>query len=293
MNKTIAQKIKPYTYIAPVLIFVIFVFAYPIYDVLIRSFKGLQELGSSKVAFVGLKNYRLMFADKLFWVSLKNSFTLLISIPIMAILAIFIAEFLFDKIKFSGLYQGIIFFPYVLAIPVVGVVFSYILQLKGILNQILNSVGLSSLAMDWLGNSQIAIWSILFVLVWKQTGLGVVIFVSRMGSIDKSIYEAAKIDGANWWQRLFRITIPLMASVIEFFVVISILNTLSWIFDYIYVITGGGPAQATYVLDFYIYQKAFSSSQMFIACSAAVSLLLIATVIIFVEGNLRKKMEAI
>lgn len=292
MSKNIVQKITPYAYIAPALIVVLFVFAYPIVDVTIRSFVGFQG-STAKSSFVGLRNYRLMFADKLFWVSLKNSFLLLLAVPIMTILAVFIAAVLFDKIKFSGLYQSIVFFPYILAIPVVGIVFSYILQLRGVLNQILNAAGLSLFALDWLGNSKLAIWSVLVVIIWKQTGLGVVIFLSRMGSIDGSIFEAAKIDGAGWWQRLFKVTLPQMASVIEFFVVISILNMLSWVFDYIYVITGGGPANATYVLDFYIYRKAFSSSQMFIASSASVSLLMIATVIIIFEGFIRKKLEEI
>ena len=115
---------------------------------------------------------------------------------------------------------------------------------------------------------------------------------SFMG-IPNDLIESARIDGAGFWKRLTKVAIPQLASVIEFFVVISILNMLSWVFDYIYVITGGGPANKTYVLDFFIYRKAFSSSQMFIASAASVMLLVFATLIISVEGILRNKVEDI
>ena len=292
MNNQFEKKFLPYLYITPALIVVLFVFIYPIIDVIIRSFSGFSG-STAKTGFVGTLNYRLLFNDKLFWISFKNSMLLLLSVPIMTILSIFISAMLFEKIRFASFYQSVVFFPFILAIPVVGVVFSYILQLKGVLNQILIAFGLNSFALDWLGNRNIAIWSVLFVILWKQTGLGVVVFLSRMCSIDESLYESASIDGANWWQKLFKISIPQLASVIEFFVVISILNILSWVFDYIYVITGGGPANMTYVLDFYIYRKAFSSSNMFIASSASVFLLLVAVVVIFFESFLRNKVEEI
>lgn len=292
MSDRFEKKVMPYLYITPALLVVLFVFVYPIADVVIRSF--IRFSGStSETGFAGLLNYRQLFEDKLFWISLKNSMLLLLAVPIMTIISIFVSAILFEKIRLAPLYQSVVFFPFILAIPVVGVVFSYILQLKGVLNQTLISAGLDAFALDWLGSQSIAIWSVLFVIVWKQTGLGVVVFLSRMCSIETSIYESANIDGANWWQKLVRITIPQLASVIEFFVVISILNMLSWIFDYIYVITGGGPANMTYVLDFYIYRKAFSSSNMFIAGSASVFLLVIATIIISLESFLRNKVENI
>lgn len=292
MSDRFEKKVMPYLYITPALLVVLFVFVYPIADVVIRSF--IRFSGStSETGFAGLLNYRQLFEDKLFWISLKNSMLLLLAVPIMTIISIFVSAILFEKIRLAPLYQSVVFFPFILAIPVVGVVFSYILQLKGVLNQTLISAGLDAFALDWLGSQSIAIWSVLFVIVWKQTGLGVVVFLSRMCSIEASIYESANIDGANWWQKLVRITIPQLASVIEFFVVISILNMLSWIFDYIYVITGGGPANMTYVLDFYIYRKAFSSSNMFIAGSASVFLLVIATIIISLESFLRNKVENI
>lgn len=292
MSDKFEKRVMPYLYIAPALLVIAFVFVYPIIDVVLRSFTGFSG-GTSGTGFVGTLNYRLLFSDKLFWISFKNSMLLLLAVPIMTVLSILVSSVLFEKIKFAPFYQSIVFFPFILAIPVVGVVFSYILQLKGVLNQLLISLGLEGMALDWLGNQNIAIWSVLFVIIWKQWGLGVVVFLSRMCSIDASIYESAKIDGADWWQRLFKISIPQLASVIEFFVVISILNMLSWVFDYTYVITGGGPANMTYVLDFYIYRKAFSSSNMFIASSASVCLLVLATVVISLEGLLRNKVEDI
>ena len=292
MNDKLEKKFLPYLYIAPALLVVLSVFIYPIIDVIMRSFTGFVR-STTETGFVGIHNYRLLFNDRLFWISFKNSMLLLLAVPIMTVLSILISAILFEKIRFSSVYQSVIFFPFILAIPVVGVVFSYILQLKGVLNQMLIAIGLNSWALDWLGNQRIAIWSVLFVIVWKQTGLGVVVFLSRMCSIDGSLYESASIDGAKWWQKLFKVSIPQLASVIEFFVVISILNMLSWVFDYIYVMTGGGPANMTYVLDFYIYRRAFSSSNMFLASAASVSLLLVASVVIALESLLRNRIEDI
>ena len=292
MKKKSVKKATPYLYILPAILVVIFVFLYPILDVIIRSFSGFQGT-TAETGFVGLANYRLLFADKLFWTSFQNSLILLLAVPVMTIIAILISAVLFEKIRGTSFYQSVIFFPYILAIPVVGVVFSYILQLKGVLNQMLTALGLMPLVQDWLGNQKLAIWSVMFVIIWKQIGLGVVVFLSRLCSIDAAIFESARIDGAGFWKRLTKVAIPQLASVIEFFVVISILNMLSWVFDYIYVITGGGPANKTYVLDFFIYRKAFSSSQMFIASAASVMLLVFATLIISVEGILRNKVEDI
>lgn len=292
MKNHLQQKMIPYLYILPALLIICFVFLFPIVDVVVRSFSGFQG-GTTSVGFVGLHNYKLLFMDKLFWVSFKNSMLLLVAVPIMTILALLISAALFDKIRFSKFYQSIIFFPYILAIPVVGIVFSYIFQLNGVLNQLLNLLGLNNLALDWLGNQKIAIWTILFVIIWKQLGLGVVVFLSRMCAVDTAIFEAAEIDGASWWKRFFKVTIPQLATSIEFFVVVSILNMLSWVFDYIYVITGGGPVNCTYVLDFYIYRKAFSSSKMYIACAASVMLLAIVSIIISIESILRNKVEEI
>lgn len=189
------------------------------------------------------------------------------------------------------LYQSIIFTPYILAIPVVGIVFSYILQYRGVLNTILLSFGMQWAVTDWLGSAKYAIWSLIAVVVWKQFGFGVVLFLARLSSVSLSLFEAAIIDGANWWQRLINVTLPQLAMIVEFYIMVNLINMLSWVFDFVFVMTGGGPVTSTYVLEYYIYQKTFISSLDSLGAASGVVILVIATALIVIDSSFRKRLE--
>jgi ABC-type sugar transport system permease subunit len=263
---------------------------YPVINIIISS---LQTTHNGKVVWAGLNNYRLVFGDELFWTSIKNNFRLFLIVPVMTFMAIIVAAILFDKIKGWSFYQSIIFFPYILAITVVGVVFSYIFQYRGIINNILNSIGLGSLTYDWLGNPRLAIWVISVVVFWKQFGFGVILFLARLSSVNIGLYEVALIDGASWWQRLWHITIPQLAHVIEFYVTISLINMLSWVFGFVYVMTHGGPGNKTFVLEYLIYTKAFGSAKIYLASVVSVILLVIASVLILIGVVIRRRLNVL
>jgi ABC-type sugar transport system permease subunit len=176
---------------------------------------------------------------------------------------------------------------------VVGIVFSYILQANGVFNLILRSVGLESLAREWLGSSATAIWAIMFVVIWKELGFGIILFLARMSSISEELYDAAKLDGAGWWQQMIYVTIPQMTTVIEFYIIVNMITMLSWVFAYVLVMTKGGPGNSTWVLEYFIYQKAFPYSQMQIASAAAVLLLIFALLLMFVQARLRRQVEGV
>ena len=127
--------------------------------------------------------------------------------------------------------------PYILAVPVVGVVFSNILQLNGVLNETLRHLGLGRLALDWIGNPNLTLWSVMAVIIWREVGFGIVLFLARLLSINEELIDAGKVDGANWWQRLWFVIIPQLGSVIEFYTVVSVITMLAWIFSYIYTIS--------------------------------------------------------
>ena len=175
----------------------------------------------------------------------------------------------------------------------VGVVFSYILVRDGVLNQVLDSLHRHFLVHDWLRNPSRAIWSIAFIIAWQQTGLAIVLFLARLAGVDENLYEAGLMDRANWFQRFRHITLPQVARVIEVFVAISFINMLSWVFSYVYVMTGGGPQQKTYVLELYIYEDAFRNGLSNLASAASIVLLLVATVLLFVQAVARKGVERI
>lgn len=284
-HRTWKSKLTPYLLIAPAMILMMFVFAYPILDLARRSTTTLHD---GRLVPIGLDAYGFALRDDVFWVSLSNNLKLFLAVPILVTLSLIFASLIFERLRGWQLYRTLVFIPYVMAIPVVGIVFSYILQLNGVLNTMLRAVGLDGLALDWLGSSRNAIWAIMAVIIWKELGFGVVLFLARMSSIAEDLFDAAKLDGANWFQQLWHVIIPQTSTVIEFYIVITMITMLSWVFAYVLVMTKGGPGGSTWVMEYFIYQKAFQYSQMHIAAAASVLLLIFASVLMFAQARLRK-----
>jgi len=242
--------------------------------------------------FVGLTNYRSILNDDVFLTAVKNNLTLLLCVPVMVVIALLLAIFLFERVRGWTFYRTTLFLPYLLPIAVIGLVFSYIFQLSGVLNDFLIAIGLERFALDWLGSTKLALPTLMFVIIWKEVGFGVVLFLARLMSVEEELFDAAKIDGANWWQLQWHITVPQLASVIEFFTVVSVITMLSWVFNYVYVMTGGGPGNSTMVTELYIYLSGFRYNQMNLASAVSVLLLLITGVFIFLELRLRERSTA-
>jgi ABC-type sugar transport system permease subunit len=275
---------------APAIAVLGFVFGYPLVAVVLES---LSVPGLFGVTHTGFGNFSVLFRDPLFWASLENNLRLFLVIPFMTVVGLLMATLLYERTKGWRIYRSLTFVPYILAVPVVGVVFSYILEKDGALNQVLSSLGLGFLQHDWLGNPSLAIWSVALVIAWQQTGLAIVLFLARMVGIDESLYEAAMIDGASGFRRFRHITLPQLARVIEFFVAISCINMLSWVFSYVFVMTGGGPVQKTYVMELYIYQNAFSNGLMNLASATSVVMLVVATLLLSFQAVLRRRVDRI
>jgi ABC-type sugar transport system permease subunit len=281
----LSRSIEPYLYLAPAAIFIALVFIYPIIWILVNS---LWQNNLDGTKGFGLTNYRLVFEDPVFFQVVANNGKLLFSVPIMTLLALFLAIVLFERVRGWMVYRGIVFMPYILAIPVVGTTFVYLLGLNGILNTLLRGIGLSVLAQDWIGSANWVIPSIAAVIIYRELGFGVVLFLARLMSLDKEILEASEIDGANWWQKHAYITLPQMSGVIEFFVVVELITMLSWVFAYVYTMTGGGPGFASTVMEFYIWKHAFAFRSPGIASALAVVLLGATTILIILQLRLRR-----
>ena len=240
------------------------------------------------MVFVGFTNYLAIMRDDVFLRAVRNNLVLLLCVPIMVVIALLLAIFLFERIRGWKFYRSTLFLPYLLPIVVVGLVFSYIFQLRGVLNEFLTTIGMGRFALDWLGSTRLALPTLMFVIIWKEVGFGVVLFLARLMSVEEELFDAAKIDGANWWQLQVYITVPQLAAVIEFFTIVSMITMLSWVFGYVYVMTGGGPGNSTMVTELFIYQSAFRYNQVNIASAVAVLLLLVTGVFIFLELRLRE-----
>ncbi len=289
-KKPFKDRILPYLYLSPALLLILLVFVYPVFDLLQRS---TTQVVDGTLKWTGLLAYRLALSDPVFWISISNNLRLFLAVPILVALSLVFSSLIFERIRGWRFYRTMVFIPYVLAIPVVGIIFSYILQLHGVFNTVLGAAGLEGIARDWLGSTKTAIWAIMFVIVWKELGFGIVLFLARMSSISEELFDAAKLDGASWWAQLVNVTIPQMATVIEFYVIINSITMLSWLFSYILVMTKGGPGTSTWVMEYFIYQKAFPYSQMQIASASAVLLLVFAATLMFLQARSRQRVEGL
>lgn len=276
------RHLTPWLFAAPMILLVGFVFLFSIVGVFRFSF---QRVGSAYAPseFVGVDNYRYVFDDSLFWGALLNNAQLLLCVPVLIMLAALIAALLFDRVKGWKAYRTLLFVPYILSIPVVGIVFGYIFQLNGLLNAALEAVGLGGVTQDWLGSSSWAMWSIMAVIVWKELGFGIIVFLARLMSVNEELFESARVDGAGWWQTFRHVTLPQLVPAIVFFGIVETITMLSWVFAYIYVMTAGGPGNSTVVSEWYIFQQSFSNSAIGIGSAAAVTLLAFVSLLIAVR----------
>lgn len=282
------KKYEPWLYLSPALLALAFVFALPVVRLIMLS---VQRKSKGEMIFVGVSNYISLFKDDVFLEAVGNNLYLLISVPIMVTVALLLAIFLFERIRGWRLYQITLFLPFLLPIVVVGLVFSYIFQLSGVLNEFLTTIGLERFALDWLGSTKLALSTVMFVVIWKEVGLGVVLFLARLMSVEEELFDAAKIDGANWWKMQWHITVPQLSMAIEFFTVISVITMLSWVFNYVYVMTAGGPGNSTMVTELYVYLQGFRYNQMNLAAAASVLILVVTIIIIFIQFRLRESEE--
>ena len=230
-----------------------------------------------------LDNYRFILDDPIFRDAVKHNLLLLLSVPVVLVLALAIAFVLHEGVRGWRLYRTIIFLPYMLAIPVLGTTFVYLLSLNGVINTVFGAVGLGFLEQDWLGDPSWVLSSIATIIVYHELGFGVVLFLARLLSLPEEVDQAARIDGCTWWQLKRRITLPQMRSVIAAFVTLELITMLSWVFAYVYSTTRGGPNFASYVLEFYVFDNAFTFRSPSFAAASAILLLLATTVLIIVQ----------
>jgi ABC-type sugar transport system permease subunit len=276
--------LAPYLLVAPAFALILLVFAYPVGRILVESFLSpTAQRGTT----VGLANFAFVLSDPIFWQGARNNLFLLGGVPLLTVLALLFAVILFDRIRGWRIYRTLVFTPYILAVPVIGTTFGYLYGFNGIVNTLLREVGAPGLAQDWLGNAKLVTPSILSVIIYREVGFGVMLFLARMASIREELYEAAMLDGAGWWARLRYVTIPQLRTVIGFFVIIELITMLSWVFAYVYSMTGGGPGFASNVLELYIWKNAFAYHAVGVASAVAVLLLVATSVLIVLQMLIR------
>ncbi len=237
------------------------------------------------IQFVGLSNYKDIFADDLFYKILWNTIVFAVSTSVLGvIIPLVLACILNSKIRGSEFYKTAYFLPFITPMIVIGVVWEWIFDPNiGFLNHILY------LHINWLYDTHYAMTALIIVSVWKLIGYNMVIFLSALSGISQSMFEAAKIDGASPFQTFKNVTVPLLSPSIFFVVIITAISSLQ-VFDLIYLMTQGGPFESTNVLVYAIYKNAFEYFNVGKASAIAYVLFIIILVLTLIQWNLRKKL---
>lgn len=279
--------------VLPAVILTLMFTIWPTAQALYLSFTNATSLGLNN-KFVGLDNYIYMFHDKSFMQALKNTAKLMAVVPVITIFCSLVLAFVLNqcKLKEMVLYRTIFYFPNIVSLTVVGIIWSFVFHPNvGIVNKILGAVGLESLQRSWLGDSKTALWCIAFTLLWQAAGYYMVMHIAAMDGISPEIYESATLDGASAWRKLVSITMPLMKDIIGITFVLALSGTINLSFVLSQVMTGGGPNGASSVLLQYMYTQGFVNGNFGYAMAITVFTLAISVALSMLSRKLTDASE--
>ena len=276
------QTLVGYLFILPDLLGLLVFLVLPMFMAFAISFSDWRLTGVPE--FVGMRNYEIIFKDPKFGASLGRSVLYTIGyVPAVYCLSLGMALLLTRKARANFFFRTLYFMPIAMSLVVAGVMWRFMFDPgNGLINGLLSGVGLPTF--QWLGSVQSAMASVLIVSVWKSAGYFMIILLAGIQDIPRDYIEAAEIDGANRWQTFRHIIMPLLKPTSFFVIVILTINALQ-AFDQIYVMTNGGPAQATYTLLMYIYEKAFREWNF--GYSGAMSVFLFAIILVLTLVQVR------
>ncbi len=282
-------------YLIPGVLAFVVVIGYPlVMNVYYSLFKW--KGGLAPMRWYGLGNYADLLADEAFWTSFRNSISMVVAMVIVpSVIGLVLAAVLFDYLgrrfgpRVASVLRATYYLPQILPVAVAGVVWNWILNAQdGAVNVILGNLGVTD-PPDWLGNPQLAMPSVMLVLIWVQIGYPVVIFMAALQRVDPALYEAAELDGAGWWARLRAITLPQIKP--ETFVVTLTCTVAALkVFAPVYVLTRGGPEGTTLVPSYYSFLNFFDKSK--VGYGAAVATVLTIVIIIVAGVILRFQARA-
>lgn len=267
-------------FILPMLVlFIIFRFV-PTLGAGAMSFTNYRLQGN--YSFVGLANYELLLRDSIFLESVKITLTYaVVYVPLVFIVAMFTASLLNQLVWAQGFFRGVLFLPYVTSFVLAGIIWLWVYQTDGLINGIITQLG-GDVIPFLTGDRLMILSSLAVVSVWRGFGYSMLILLAGLKNIPAELVEAAKIDGAGPIQRYFRITLPLLRPVIFFVMVIETIAAFQ-VFDTVYVMTGGGPARASNVLVYFLYDQGFRFFDFGYAATVGVALFLMVFVISLIQ----------
>jgi multiple sugar transport system permease protein len=268
----VRDAIAGYSFMAPTILVMGTFVVLPITYALFLAFNKVRILGELSYRFIGFKNFIRMASDERVWIALKNTAEyVVIVVPIQTLLALGLALLLHSQIRGKNIFRIIFFLPTVTSSAVLTLIFMWIYNSNGLLNNFLAFLGLPTY--NWLGDPAVALKAIMLMNIWSTAPTYMVIYLAALQDIPESLYEAATIDGANRFDQFIAITLPLLRPVTFFIVVMGIIGTFQ-LFDqsYIFSAGSGGPNNSTLTVVLLIYQYAFKSLDMGYAAALALML---------------------
>jgi len=287
---TLTKKINLYgwLFVIPAALFIFVLNFYPMISAFLLS---LQSGRGNNLKFAGLKNYARLFEDEMFLTSVGNVIIyLVIQVPIMLLMALVLASLLNDpKLKFKGVFRTMIFLPCATSLVSSAMIFKSFFSIDGIANTSLIALGILEGPMSWLTHPIWAKFVIILTITWRWTGYNTVFYLAGLQTIDRSIYEAARIDGASARTQFFHITVPLLKPVILLTTIMSTNGTLQ-LFDEVRNITNGGPGISTLSISQYIYNLSFMYNPQFgYAAAVSYAILVMVAVLSFIQVKVGNK----
>jgi len=252
------QNSTGYLFILPAVLLYIIFFIYPFINTVYFSLTNWNGVDPQKT-FVGFNNYIRMVKDLMVWRSIyHNLIWVVIGTLIPIVIGLMISVLLWEeKTKGRIIFQVIYFMPVVLSQVIVGITWGWIYNpVFGILNRLLKTIGLGSLCRGWLGDPKLALYMLLIAAIWAYSGFCIVVLLAGLQGMDSNLLDAAKCDGANFWQRFINVIIPQLSSVLTMLVVYTAIGGFK-VFDIVFIMTKGGPANSTEVISTYTYNQSF------------------------------------
>lgn len=289
MQKLKKNNWKAYLYILPLLILSSVLVYYCIINTVVVSFTDWDGM-SDTWNFVALKNYKKLLTDKVFGVAVWNNILFFFgTVFVQAFLGFILAVLLKKRLPGSNVFKAIYFMPIAMATSIITAIFKIIMDpTNGTLNQFLRAIHLDGLAMSWLGDPKVALFSVIIVNIFQWMGFSMITYYAGLMSLPDDVYEAAKIDGAGFWRTTFSVTLPMLRGTTSVLIVLGIVGSLKT-FDLVKLLTGGGPGRSTTVLNTYLYEKAFNDFNAGGAASIGVAILVIAMLMAFLQIKLGKE----
>lgn len=265
-------------FLVPAFAFYLFVVVAPSMRGVVFAFTDWSGLSPDR-EFVGLSQFKRVFEDSDSSGALKNTFFIAIGITILQnLVGLLIALGLYSKVRTRNFLRTMFFAPAIVAPVATAYLWQYMFAPTGPINSIFTSVGLDFLAQDWLGNPNVVLWSIIIVVIWQFAGYSMVIYLAGLEGVPREIIEAAEIDGAGYWKRFWFVVRPFLYPAITVTLMLSIIGGFK-LFDQVYILTGGGPGQASQTISTMMYRNAFQFGEF--AYSTALAVLLTIVVAAF------------